>query len=178
MKLIKVIFIAAIFGFASAQIASIGDVEIEYDEFTGDRTCIQSIIANGEMSYGVSRYGENSDGGVVFFFLEVTQLSQSPFGFGSPMNGEVILVKIGEEISEWNYFDVFVEPVTAFSTLIAIAIPLERESLFYLLRTDEEVRIRFDGDERNYDFTYPRDVRSAFSRQFLIECFSERGQQG
>lgn len=177
MKLIKVLFTAAFFAFASAQIIEDSGVLTENDEFTGNRSCAQIIRHRGEVDYGIIRHNDD-EFAVIFFWLNYDYLDEAPYGIGSPFRGENILFKIGDDVSEMVILNVDVDTLRDFSFLISVSFILREDSVSYLLNTQEEVRVRLNGDNNNFDFTFPPEVISSFRLGFLQTCFQNRSQQG
>lgn len=151
-------------------------VDFYTDEFTGDTMCSQIVIdTDNDIEFALVRYSNRPD--TIFWVVAPPMTAEPPFVLDEFSDyEEMILIKLSDDIWDFHYFSVDNEPITATRLIQTVFIPVGMESMYDIISHDGLVRVRFDGANRNYDFTFPEEIRVLFASEFFIDCLSDSGE--
>lgn len=153
---------------AYAQYLNNNGVERSTDEFTNDSMCYQ-LIDYGDISMSLVNY--NNDPNLVAWFIFINNEPQVPFNiFVAPTDTELVMVKLTDDVRELMIGYVETEFLPNGNYWQGIALSMEPEYMRFILSHEGEIRIRLDGDNYNYDFTFDSQMRILFRTEFFMEC--------
>lgn len=152
---------------SSAFAAHDAGVEIDIDEFTGERSCSQ-IVVNSPFDFSGISLATSSQlpGTHILFIRSIDTISESVFNMFGVMPADRVYVRFPatEEVFEFKPMSTSVE------SSYEVAVVTDGVLANRIMASPSDLRVRFSGSDGNGDFTVNHDVIVALASGFGKEC--------